>query len=141
MIRRAPFILMALAGALLAQSGISPPLAGFLRCEDGKLRPVYGLAGNFVLGAPIAQETRTQPLRNGRTTLSLPGGALLLAEENGLVYRKADGAELRTPLDAPVLRIERMSDTWIHVRVAGKSLAVRLAGERLEVYRLPEAAE
>jgi hypothetical protein len=141
MMRRASFILLAVAGALLAQSGISPPLAGFIRCEDGKLRPVYGLAGNFVLGSPVEEETRTQPVRNGRTTLSLPGGARLLAEENDLVYRKADGVELRTTLDAPVLRLERMSDAWIHVRSAGKSFAVRLAGERLEVYRLPEAAE
>ena len=139
--RRASVILLAVAGALLAQSGISPPLAGFIRCEDGKLRPVYGLAGNFVLGVPVAEETRRIAPRQARTALSLPGGARLLADGNDLVYRKADGAELRTPLDAPVLRLERMSDTWVHVRVAGKSFAVRLAGGRLEVCRLPEAAE
>ena len=139
--RRASLVLLAVAGALLAQSGISPPLAGFIRCEDGKLRPVYGLAGNFVLGVPVAEETRRIAPRQARTALSLPGGARLLAEGNDLVYRKADGAEVRAALGGPVIRLERMSDAWSHVRAAGKSFAVRLADHRLEVYRLPEAAE
>lgn len=94
--RRASFILIAVAGVLLAQSAISPPLAGFIRCEDGKLRPVYGLAGNFVLGAPVAEQRRRMPARQAETALSLPGGARLLGEENELVYRKADGAEVHT---------------------------------------------
>ncbi len=139
--RRASFILIAVAGVLLAQSGISPPLAGFIQCEDGKLRPVYGLAGNFVLGAPLPQQRRLMPTRQAETALSLPGGARLLAEENDLVYRQADGAEVRAALGGPIIRLERMSDAWIHVRAAGKSFAVRLAGGRLEVYRLPEPAE
>lgn len=139
--RRASFILMAIAGALLAQSGIGPPLAGFIRCEDGRLRPVYGLAGNFVLGAPLAQQRRLMTTRQAETALSLPGGAQLLAEGNDLVYRKADGAEVSAALGAPIIRLEQMSGAWIHVRAAGKSFAVRLAGDRLEAYRLPEAAE
>jgi len=139
--RRASFILIVVVGVLLAQSGISPPLAGFIQCEDGKLRPVYGMAGNFVLGAPLAQQRRLVPARHAETALSLSGGARLLAEENSLVYRQVDGAEVRTALDGPVIRMEQMSGAWIHVRASGKSFAVRLAGGRLEVYRLPEPAE
>ncbi len=36
-----------------AQSGIRPPQLGFAGNADGTLRPVYGVAGNFVLGPSV----------------------------------------------------------------------------------------
>ena len=138
--RRRLFLLAAVTSGLGAQSGIAPPLAGYIRCEDGRLRPVYGIAGSFVLGAPVSEpdEPQSPP---GSPDLSLPGGARLFSEENDLVCRQADGAETRVTLGAPAIRIERMGGIWIHVRTAGKSFAVRVSSGRIGVYRLPEVAE
>jgi len=36
-----------------AQSGIRPPQLGFAGTADGTLRPIYGVAGNFILGRPV----------------------------------------------------------------------------------------
>jgi len=37
-----------------AQSGIAPPQLGFVEDGSHALRPAYGLAGNFILGPPVA---------------------------------------------------------------------------------------
>jgi hypothetical protein len=37
-----------------AQPSIQPPQMGFAGNADGSLRPVYGVAGNFILGSPLA---------------------------------------------------------------------------------------
>jgi hypothetical protein len=39
---------------LAAQPAIHPPQIGFAAIADGSLRPVYGVAGNFILGSPVA---------------------------------------------------------------------------------------
>jgi hypothetical protein len=205
-------ILAAAAGGLLAQSGISPPRAGYIKDDAGGLRPVYGVAGSFLLGDPIASgvisaafsgrlglaktsgalyafdregrligqfpaaegpaqfmfsrggseaivflpdtsewvrwrngEFQLLPIADhGESALSagltLADGTLVFAADNELVLRKADGSETRTSLTGPILSIEQMGEGWIHVREAGRHTAVRLAGDRIEVYRLPEAA-
>ncbi len=133
-------LLVAVASGLLAQSVIGPPTAGFIRCIDGKLRPVYGVAGNFVLGPPIEEGPRVRPPRRVQTALAFPDGARLFSEEGDLVYRKPDGAEIRTMLSKPVLYMEQMGLRWIHIQLEDRSLAVRLTGDQLEVYWLPEAA-
>ncbi len=37
-----------------AQTAIAPPQIGFIQDPVGSFRPVYGLAGNFIVGAPAA---------------------------------------------------------------------------------------
>jgi len=39
-----------------AQSGIRPPQLGFAGSADSTLRPVYGVAGNFILGPPVQEK-------------------------------------------------------------------------------------
>jgi hypothetical protein len=189
-------------GGLLAQSGISPPLAGYVRDGGGALRPVYGVAGNLVLGGPVAQgilsvafsgrvvlaktsdslyafDPQGQPLGRmdapeGPARLFVPpGGRVALAclsgtsesilwkdgsfqsvstpdcetlavpfvsEGDVLIFRRADGTELRTGIEGPALSIEQMGEGWYSVRQARRHLAVRVLEDRLETYRLPEAA-
>jgi hypothetical protein len=130
--------LMAVAGGLLAQSGIQPPLAGFIHDSAGLLRPVYGMAGNFILGKPIVRRAIAM---KALTSLHLADGTSVYAEGGDLVFRKAGGAETRTTLGEEVLAIERMGEVWIHVSQAGRHSAARLVEDRIEVYRLPEAAQ
>jgi hypothetical protein len=211
-VKRSLLILVTAAGGLLAQSGITFPCVGFIRDDAGALRPVCGMAGNFVLGRPIARrvistafsgrlglaktaralyafdrqgrrlgriETADGPAqfvfsrggsevdvllpatsewvrwRNGSfepvpiedteetvipTGLTLAGGKSLVAEDNELVLRQPDGTETRTVLSGTILGMEVMGEGWIHVREAGRHTAAHLVGDRLEVYRLPEAA-
>jgi len=48
------------APRVAAQSGIRPPQVGFAGNADGTLRPVYGVAGNFILGPSIAARVISQ---------------------------------------------------------------------------------
>lgn len=43
-----------LAVSAWAQPAIAPPQLGFMQDSAGSLRPVYGVAGNFLMGEPIA---------------------------------------------------------------------------------------
>jgi len=43
-----------LAVSAWAQPAITPPQVGFMQDTAGSLRPVHGLAGNFLVGEPIA---------------------------------------------------------------------------------------
>jgi hypothetical protein len=47
-------IALSIAASAAAQSAIRPPQLGFAGVGDGTLRPVYGVAGNFIMGASIA---------------------------------------------------------------------------------------
>jgi hypothetical protein len=51
------FLTTALIGAVImaasAMAQIRPPQLGFAGAADGTLRPVYGVAGNFILGPPV----------------------------------------------------------------------------------------
>ena len=75
-------ILVAAAGGLLAQSGISPPRAGYIRDDAGGLRPVYGVAGSFVLGDPIASGVISAAF-SGRLGLAKTAGTLYAFDREG----------------------------------------------------------
>ncbi|HSW50997.1 MAG TPA: hypothetical protein VLH09_12520 [Bryobacteraceae bacterium] len=160
--RRAPIFLAAFGG-LLAQSGIAPPLAGFIRDGAGALRPVYGMTGNLALGEPIAQGV-VEAIFDGQVGLARTqdaiyafdsGGHLfgpvpveweapalpIAAEGDELVYRRADGSELRAKVEGEMLAIERMGEAWYGVHQADRRLAVRVLEDRMEISRLPEAAQ
>jgi hypothetical protein len=42
------------AGMAWAQTSLTPPQVGFMRDAADSLRPVYGIAGNFLVGDPVA---------------------------------------------------------------------------------------
>ncbi len=76
-------ILLAVAGGLLAQSGITPPRVGYIRDEAGALRPVYGLAGSFVLGRPINKRPVISAAFSGRLGLAKTAAALYAFDREG----------------------------------------------------------
>jgi len=53
-------IAILLAATAAAQTSIAPPQLGFAAISGGSLRPVYGLAGNFILGPSIAGDVLSQ---------------------------------------------------------------------------------
>jgi hypothetical protein len=151
------------AGGLLAQSGIEVPLAGYIRDGAGALRPVHGVAGSFQVGAPILTGV-VAVLFNGNVGLARTGEGLFAFDKAGrlfgpvdgeweappcpiftdgdeLVFRKGDGTEIRAKIDGAVLGIEQAGEEWFAVHQPDRLLAVRLAGESLEIWRLPEASQ
>ena len=76
-------ILVAAAGGLLAQSGITPPRVGYIRDEAGALRPVYGLAGSFVLGRPMNKRPVISAAFSGRLGLAKTAAALYAFSPEG----------------------------------------------------------
>ncbi len=52
--------LIALLMAASAAAQIRAPRLGFAGAADGTLRPVYGVAGNFILGSPLAGHVVSQ---------------------------------------------------------------------------------
>jgi hypothetical protein len=162
-VKRTCLTLLAASGGLLAQSGITLPRIGFMRDDACLLRPVYGMAGNFILGRPIARPvisnndrsphafdrqglSRVEKAPTGDcgenalpTEIALSGGRRVMAADNELILRQPDGTETRTVLSGTILGMEMMGEGWIHVREAGRHTAVRLVENRVEMYRLPEA--
>jgi len=158
--KRLIFALLAVSATALSQSEIGVPLIGFIRDAGNTLRPVYGIAGNFILGEAAA----TGVLRvtfNGRMGIAITEGGVYLfnpagrflrrLEEapplacklsftgNTLEFVKNDGAVLRLELREQPAAIEQMSEDWFHVRLGKSSLAVRVLAEKLEAFQLPEA--
>ena len=80
--KRAISALLAAAALLLAQSGIMPPLAGFIRNGAEELRPVYGVAGNLVLGSPVAY---------GVVWAGFSGRTGMFKSQDKLIYFDASG--------------------------------------------------
>jgi hypothetical protein len=76
-------ILIAAAGGLLAQSGITPPRVGYIRDEAGALRPVYGVAGSFVLGRPINKRPVISAAFSGRLGLAKTAAAIYAFDREG----------------------------------------------------------
>ena len=78
-----------LIGALVALAGwaqwqATAPRAGCIRDGDGRLRPLWGIAGNFVPGEAIAEGVISAACRDGRAVVKL-GRELLLVDERGVV--------------------------------------------------------
>jgi len=161
MMRRLIFALLAFSALAPGQSGIGVPLIGFIRDAGNVLRPVYGIAGNFITGEAAA----TGVLRvtfNGRTGIAITGGGAYLFNSAGRFLRRLDeappiasrlssagntlefakdgGTVLRLELPEQPLAIEQMGENWFHVRLSKSSLAVRVSEEKLEAFQLPEAA-
>ncbi len=155
-------LMLAVLSGLLAQSGIQAPLAGYVRDGDGALRPVHGIAANLYTGEPILKGV-TAAAFDGTLGLAKTGDGLyafdkdgrlfgpvsaeweapplpIFADNDELVFRKPDGTEIRAKVEGAVLSVEQMGDEWFAVHQPDRRLAVRLAGERLEICRLPEAS-
>ena len=88
-----PFIaLVTLAAASAwAQPALTPPHLGFIADSRDNLRPVYGIAGNFVVGAPAA---------SGAISAAFSGSCGLLKTDKAVVAFDPQGKTLAS-IDAP----------------------------------------
>ncbi|HTW64486.1 MAG TPA: hypothetical protein VME17_07720 [Bryobacteraceae bacterium] len=69
---------------LAAQTAIRPPQMGFAAAADGSLRPVYGVAGNFILGPAAAANVLSQAF-SGSLGLLKTGSTLSAFDPQGHV--------------------------------------------------------
>jgi hypothetical protein len=79
------------APRVAAQSGIRPPQVGFIGNADGTLRPVYGVAGNFILGPSIAARVISQAF-SGSIGLLKTESTLEAFNQQGQILASTDAA-------------------------------------------------
>jgi hypothetical protein len=79
--------LLFIVASAAAQPGIRPPQLGFAGDADGTLRPVYGVAGNFILGPAISDKVISQ---------AFSGSLGLLKTESTLAAFDGEGKMLAT---------------------------------------------
>jgi hypothetical protein len=72
------------AGVAWAQTALSPPQAGFMRDAADSMRPVYGIAGNFLLGDSVAAGV-VAAAYSGSYGLVKTGSAVVVIDKAGLI--------------------------------------------------------
>ncbi|MEO5925314.1 MAG: hypothetical protein ABIR70_15945 [Bryobacteraceae bacterium] len=124
--------------SLCAFGQVETPSIGSMLDASGQLRPVYGVAGNFVLGPPISDAV-LDPLPNTAGAVLRLAHAAVFANDNELVLRRADASEVRFPL-AGVTAFRMMSADWVQVITASGSYALRVEPNREALFALPGTA-
>ena len=161
-------LLSLLTFALFAQ--IETPRIGFWRDAQSRVRPLHGVAGNFIPGAPVREDVVAFAwygdggwLRSangierldasGATVARLPDGEARFSANSSwltnlnIAYRwdgralknePVDSAEFAVP-DVEADRIEPIGQDWWHVRLRGRSYALRTTPGREARFEIPEA--
>ena len=161
-------LLSVLTFALFAQ--IETPRIGFWRDAQSRVRPLHGVAGNFIPGAPVREDVVAFAwygdggwLRSangierldasGATVARLPDGEARFSANSAwltnlnIAYRwdgralknePVDSAEFAVP-DVEADRIEPIGQDWWHVRLRGRSYALRTTPGREARFEIPEA--
>ena len=78
-----------IAVVAIAQSTLAPPALGFVRDNGGALRPVLGLAGNFILGDPIVSNVSSTAF-SGSFGFAKTSGALIIFDARGRTILSSD---------------------------------------------------
>lgn len=162
------YLLFLLTFALFAQ--IETPRIGFWRDAQSRVRPLHGVAGNFIPGAPVREDVVAFAwygdggwLRSangierldasGATVARLPDGEARFSANSAwltnlnIAYRwdgralknePVDSAEFAVP-DVEADRIEPIGQDWWHVRLRGRSYALRTTPGREARFEIPEA--
>jgi hypothetical protein len=89
--KRLVFFLGLWAAAAPAQS-LTPPLAGLISDSNHRLHRVFGVAGNFILGAEPAAEVQSSAF-SGRFGLVKTPGAVLTLDHRGEVIQTSPAPE------------------------------------------------
>jgi hypothetical protein len=152
---------------LVAFGQIEAPRIGFWRDAQNRVRSLHGVAGSFVPGAVVREgvlgfawygdggwlrtETEIERLdANGATVARLPAEEARFSETG--VWLKAQNVALRwedeslktvavdeTEFAAPEEEAEAMAKEWWHVRLRGRSYAIRTTPGREARFEIPEA--
>lgn len=81
-----------LAGPALAQTALSPPQVGFMQDGSGLLRPVDGIAGNFLVGDALAANVLSAAF-SGSSGLVKTGSAVLAIDQDGRTTASLDAPD------------------------------------------------
>jgi hypothetical protein len=125
---RTTILCLLLALACAAETSVAPPSIGLIRDCEGRLRPVLGTPGAFLLGPPEAAHAPATDMA------ALPQGARI--EGRILILHTAGGSEKRVPLPEAAARLQRLAPGWL----AALPFAIRLTADSATVYRLPMKA-
>jgi hypothetical protein len=121
--------LVALSMVASAAAQIRPPQLGFAGAADGTLRPVYGVAGNFILGPPVVGHV---------ISLAFSGSLGLLKTDSTLVAFDGQGKVLATTNTAagPALFAFSLDGDTALAYVASSSSLIEWSAGRFEAVPL-----
>ena len=89
MMKALPAALSFLAASAWAQPAIAPPQVGFMQDATGSVRAVYGLAGNFLTGDPIASGVISAAY-SGSFGLAKTDSTILITDAQGQAIAASD---------------------------------------------------
>ena len=81
------FLLSIFAAGIAYGQSFSPPLVGMARDETNRLRPVYGMAGNFIAGQAAGDEVVSMAF-SGKAGIAKTETQLLLLDESGVAVTR-----------------------------------------------------
>jgi hypothetical protein len=112
-----------------ALAQVETPSIGLMLDESGQLRPVLGVAGNFMLGMPSGF--------GGELEASLElAHAVVFTNDEELIVKRADASEVRFALNG-VSGLRAMSADWVQVVAGARSYALRIEAGREALFALP----
>ncbi|MBL8234618.1 MAG: hypothetical protein JNL98_39330 [Bryobacterales bacterium] len=146
---------------LLAETALELPRLGYLPSEDGTLRPLYGMRGNFVLGDRLPEGTKPEPIakkaartvvkedgrhwivevnsKTERIRTALPPGRLYAIDSEDRLWwadeKRISCGVREWVAPATVWAFVMLRDGWMAVRTAEGDHAAR-CGDR-DLYLLP----
>lgn len=114
---KAVLILAIALGVACAQPGLTPPQIGFVQDSGNALRPVLGIAGNFVLGDP-SQTGVIAAAFSGSSGMVKTDFALLAIDRLGNVLASADAPSSAalfafSPAGAPAFAYLTDANAWM----------------------------
>jgi hypothetical protein len=81
-----------LAAASAAAQSFSPPVVGVMATQKGELRPIYGLAGNLIVGGALRDDVRTFAF-SGRYGLAKTANQVLLLDSKAALLASFEAPE------------------------------------------------
>jgi len=123
--KREILILVLASGSILAQPSLLPPRVGLTRDASNSLRPVFGTAGNFILGA-VERENVLSAACSGRAGMAKTDEEVLILNEEGRTVARLEVG------GGPALFAFRVDGRPGLVYLQGAGELVRWEGGRLE---------
>jgi hypothetical protein len=120
--------------ATLAAQTIRPPQMGFAATTGGELQPVYGVAGNFLFGPPIASRVISQAF-SGSFGLLKTDSTLAAFDREGKILSVTDAAP------GPALFAFSPNGTMGLAYIASSNSLVEWAGAAFRILPFRPAAE
>lgn len=122
-----PVLVLPVLAAGVLQAQVAAPRVGIIRCSDGSVRAVYGLAGNFVLAnQPFA--TADAASFSDQAGLIAKNGTIRLVAPNGAIEGEYESHEAK-----PLLNVDGESTSAIAWLPAAHAI-LRWSGTAFRLY-------